>query len=112
MNQRIHPAKNCYGNETRQRLKNLEDWIVEQYEEHCLDYDQEDVDFRVLYRHCCEIIGSTLTELNDLTEDDDLWSDDQESESDGQPDDLQENEYFAQDGYFENQECDEEWFWS
>lgn len=92
----------------RKRIEVLKEWLSEQYEDYCLDYESTDSDFNALYRNCCEIIGSVVTELNDLLEADEEAA---EFEWDGQPDDLQENEDFAQDGHFENRECNEDGFW-
>lgn len=96
------------------RIAALHEWLAEQYEDYCFDYESTHADYRSLYRALCEVIGSTITELNELIENEqEEFENEMEDhyEYDGQPDDLQENEDFAHDGHFENMECGDDGFW-
>ena len=101
------------------KVQDLACWLVDQYEIYCSDYNNPDADFRTLYRALCDVVGSAINELDhlhvEMTEEDDTpdgFFDPPPDDEDGQPDELQEHADFAQDGYFENHEADEQGFWS
>ena len=73
------------------KVQDLADWLMDQYES-----TYPEADLRTLYRALCKVMDLKIIDFED----------------DGQPDDYQEHSDFAQDGYFENQECNEDGFWS